>query len=135
MEKGQEIIKPFLKRASQAVTHVGSKQKQVNLIPQKFFDNDFIHNSFKIVGYVVPLVTLGSFIIDELLRNKAMEKQDSLLSIELQNVGTCKHCGKPLIDSTYVPDGVEDNHNAYIICKKCSEKNFARYADENDSEA
>ena len=135
IEKGKEIIKPLLKEASKAVTHVAPKQKPDNLIPKKLFANDFIDNTMIIGGVILAVTPFVCSIIDKLLRNKANEKEDSLLSIELQNVGTCTYCGEPLIDSTYVPESEEDAHNAYIICKKCGEKNFARYFDNNISEA
>ncbi|MEL7589789.1 MAG: hypothetical protein AAGU17_00635 [Anaerolineaceae bacterium] len=134
IEKGKEILKPFIKEVSQAVTHGATKQKPDNLIPRKFVAKGFFDKTMIIGGILVAVTAVGGFITDEFLRNKAKAKQDSLQSIELQNVGTCTHCGEPLIDSTYVPEDEEDGHNAYIICKKCGEKNFARYPDENDLE-
>jgi DNA-directed RNA polymerase subunit RPC12/RpoP len=133
VEKGKEIIKPFLKEASQAATHAATKQKPVNLIPKKFVAKIFTFDNA--ITFIAVATAVAPFITNEFLRNKAKEKQDSIQSIELQNVGICTYCGEPLNDSTYIPEGEEDGHNAYIICKKCGEKNFARYTDKNDSEA
>ena len=47
--------------------------------------------------------------------------------IKIPNVGICEHCGEPLTGATLVPDG----DNPYIVCKKCCEKNYAHYHDEN----
>lgn len=134
VEKGKEIIKPFLKESSKVVTHGTPKQKLENLIPKKLVSKDFIDSVMRIGGFILYVAPIALPIINEHLRNKTNEKQNSLLSINLQNVGTCTNCGEPLIDSTYVPESGEDAYKAYIICKKCGEKNFARYSDNNDSE-
>ena len=135
IEKGKEIIKPLINEVSQTFPHVASKQKLDSLIPKELFAKSFNKITNFINSDSIVAIAVGVFIIDLLLRNNAKEKQESLLSIELLNIGTCVHCGEPLTDSTYVPEGAEVTHKAYILCKKCGEKNYARFPDENGVEA
>ena len=65
-------------------------------------------------------------------RRKFKIEKEALKSIELSHVGICIKCGKPLSESVYVPENKANNTDAYIACKSCGEKNFARYPDEND---
>lgn len=133
IEKGIETLRSASSEIRQGATHIATKQKPDNIITQKLFAKGINKNTLIVVGIILVVTTVGGFITYKLLRKEAKAKQDSLQAIELQNVGTCTHCGEPLIGSTYVPEGEEDSHNAYIICKKCGEKNFASYPDENDS--
>lgn len=133
IEKGIEGIKVVSKEIQKGATHVATKQRPDNLIIKKLVAKWPNKNTLIVGGVILVVTAVGGFITYKLIRKKAKAKQDSLLSIELQNVGTCTHCGEPLIGSTYVPEGEEDSHKAYIICKNCGEKNFARYPDENDS--
>jgi len=133
IETGIETLTSASSEIRQGVARIATKQKPDNIIPKKFFAKGINKNTLIVGGIILGVTTVGGFITYKLLRKKAKAKQDSLQSIELQNVGTCTHCGEPLIGSTYVPEGEEGSHNAYIICKKCGEKNFASYPEENDS--
>ena len=49
--------------------------------------------------------------------------------VKIPNVGVCEHCGEPLTGAKLV----SDDDTPYIVCKKCGEKNYAKYSDEIDS--
>jgi hypothetical protein len=48
--------------------------------------------------------------------------------VKVPNVGICEHCGEPLTGARLVADG----ENPYIVCKKCGEKNYAKYHNEEN---
>jgi len=79
-------------------------------------------------------LVMGGYFTYRHFSKKKKAKQEALCSIELRNVGICTHCGEPLIGSTYIPENEECGHNAYILCKKCGEKNFAWYPDDKNGQ-
>lgn len=50
--------------------------------------------------------------------------------VKIPNVGICEFCGEPLTGAKLIPN----DNNPYIICKKCGEKNFAKYSSNENSE-
>ncbi|MHC1735749.1 MAG: hypothetical protein AB9921_08805 [Erysipelotrichaceae bacterium] len=52
--------------------------------------------------------------------------------IDLDNVGMCKNCDEILDGSEYIDENSSDSNIAYIICKKCGEKNYAWYPEGED---
>ena len=44
--------------------------------------------------------------------------------VKIPNVGICEFCGEPLTGAKLFPN----DNNPYIACKKCGEKNFAKYS-------
>lgn len=51
-------------------------------------------------------------------------------SIQIPNVGICEFCGEPLTGAKLIPN----DKNPYIVCKKCGQKNFAKYSNDENSE-
>lgn len=110
-----------------------TKEKFINLIPKNLVSKDLSKYVVVISGIILALDVVREFKNNKIISNTVKAKQDSPMSIELQNVGTCKNCGEPLFGSKYVPEAEGEFHIAYIVCKKCGEKNFGRYTDESDS--
>lgn len=75
-------------------------------------------------------LAIGGYFTYRHFSKKKNAQRGALRSIELQNVGICKHCGEPLIGSTYFPENKDCAQDAYILCKKCGEKNYAWYPDD-----
>jgi len=50
--------------------------------------------------------------------------------VKIPNVGICEFCGEPLTGAELIPN----DNNPYIVCKKCGEKNFAKYLNDENSE-
>lgn len=50
--------------------------------------------------------------------------------VKIPNVGVCEQCGEPLTGAKFVPD----NDTPCIVCKKCGEKNYAKYLSDENSE-
>ena len=49
---------------------------------------------------------------------------------KIPNIGICEFCGEPLTGAKLIPN----DNNPYIVCKKCGEKNFAKYSNDENSE-
>jgi formylmethanofuran dehydrogenase subunit E len=52
-------------------------------------------------------------------------------SVQIPNVGVCEHCGEPLTGGKFVAD----DEKLFIICKKCGEKNYAKYPDIDETDS
>ena len=50
--------------------------------------------------------------------------------VKIPNVGICEFCGEPLSGAKLIPN----DNNPHIVCKKCGEKNFAKYSSNENSE-
>lgn len=50
--------------------------------------------------------------------------------VKIPNVGICEFCREPLTGAKLIPN----DNNPYIVCKKCGEKNFAKYSNDENSE-
>lgn len=50
--------------------------------------------------------------------------------VKIPNVGICEFCGEPLTGAKLIPN----DNNPYIVCKKCGERNFAKYSSDEDLE-
>lgn len=85
-----------------------------------------------VVVSAVAAIGTGAYFLYKHISKKRKSKEEAFQTIELENVGTCKHCGDPLSSSEYVDENTSDSHTAYIICKKCGEKNFAWYPESED---
>lgn len=134
--KYKVIAKPGIEKLINASSKL--RQSDAHIAKPQKLDN-FLFKKLGSKGLSVDMIITGvslaiSLLLStKLLRKEEMTNQDSLQSIELQNVGTCTYCREPLISGAYVPACEGDGHYAYIICKKCGEKNFARYSDKKDS--
>lgn len=85
-----------------------------------------------VVVSAVAAIGTGVYFLYKQISKKRKSKEVAFQSIKLENVGTCKNCSEPLIGSEYVDENTSDSHTAYIICKKCGEKNYAWYTDGDD---
>ena len=85
-----------------------------------------------VVVSAVAAIGTGVYFLYKQISKKRKSKEEVFQSIKLENVGTCKNCSEPLIGSEYVDENTSDSHTAYIICKKCGEKNYAWYTDGDD---
>lgn len=85
-----------------------------------------------VVVSAVAAIGTGVYFLYKHISKKRKSKEDAFQSIEIENVGTCKNCNEPLSGSEYVDENTSDSHTAYIICKKCGEKNYAWYTDGDD---
>lgn len=85
-----------------------------------------------VVVSAVAAIGAGVYFLYKQISKKRKSKEEAFQSIELENVGTCKNCNEPLSGSEYVDENTSDSHTAYIICKKCGEKNYAWYTDGDD---
>jgi len=140
IEKGVSVVKTVASEVSKGTSIktaniVTSQQKSANLnlpVVEKVSSKWLNKNNIIIVG-VLTVVTIGGILVYRYISKKNKDKKESEKSIEL-NVGLCVKCGKPLIESKYVPGSEINNHtDAHIICKKCGEKNFAVYPDNDES--
>ena len=112
---------------------VAAPQRSIKVIPK-------MPKSIKIGkgGKIAIITTIaaaagtGAYFLYRHIDKKRKSKEEALQTIELENVGACKHCGNPLSGSEYVDENTSDSHTAYIICKKCGEKNYAWYTDGDD---
>jgi len=50
--------------------------------------------------------------------------------VKIPNVGICEYCGDPLTGAKLIPN----DNEPYIICKKCGEKNYAKYLNDENLE-
>src|SRR5665647_891586 len=82
-----------------------------------------------VVVSAVAAIGTGAYFLYKHTNKKRKSKKEALQTMELENVGACKHCGNPLSGSEYVDENTSDSHTAYIVCKKCGEKNYAWYPD------
>ena len=89
-------------------------------------------NTLIAIGISGVVATISGYFAYKHIRKKIKAKKDELQSIELINVGICIQCAEPLNGSTYVPENESNSQKAYIICKKCGEKNFAWYPREKE---
>jgi len=131
IDKGIDALKTVISETGKGTTTpVAIKPKADTLIPKTIATKSSNKNTLIIGGIILGATAIGGFITYKLLKRKA--KRTHLQSIKLQNVGICVNCGEPLVGSTYVPESKEGNHDDYIICKSCGEKNFARYPDKSE---
>jgi len=86
-----------------------------------------------VVSAVAAIGTVTYFLYKH-IKKKNKTREEEYQTIELENVGTCKHCGESLNGSEYVDENTSDSHTAYIVCKNCGEKNFAWYPDNVDDD-
>ncbi|HEY9059180.1 MAG TPA: hypothetical protein VIO64_01570 [Pseudobacteroides sp.] len=86
-----------------------------------------------VVVSVVATIGTGAYFLYRHI-NKKHKSEEAFQAIELENVGTCKKCNEPLSGAEYVDENTSDSHTAYIICKKCGEKNYAWYPDDENSQ-
>lgn len=87
-----------------------------------------------VVVSVVAAIGTGAYFLYKHTNKKRKSKRETLQTIELEYVGACKRCGDPLGGSEYVDENTSDSHTAYIICKKCGEKNYAWYPDDENGQ-
>lgn len=86
-----------------------------------------------IITIIAAGISTGAYFLHKHTNKKRKLKEEALQSIELENVGSCKHCGESLNGSEYVAETDSESQTAYIICQKCGEQNCAWYPDdEND---
>ncbi|MDR0883476.1 MAG: hypothetical protein LBN05_02565 [Oscillospiraceae bacterium] len=71
---------------------------------------------------VAAIVAAGGYLAYRYFKKKGL--------VKIPNVGVCEHCGEPLTGATFVLD----NDTPYIVCKKCGEKNYAKYLSDENSE-
>ena len=126
-----EILESVLDSIREAVAEKSIKPEAINLSP--FEDVDVEHSSniaLIIAGGLAVFAAIGGLLWWRRKRKISIEKE-TLQSIELSSVGICIKCSKPLSESVYVPENKANYTDAYIVCKSCGEKNFARYSNEN----
>jgi len=129
----ESIFDSLRETASEKAISTAVKPKAVDLSPFDDVNAEHSNNlALIITGILAGLAAIGG-IIWWRHRRKAKIEKEALQSIELRNVGICIKCGNPLSESVYVPENKADNLDAYIVCKSCGEKNFARYPDSDDS--
>lgn len=94
--------------------------KELSHIQKSFAINDLSGRDKAIIigGILVTVVSIGSVITYKKL--KKMKKKET---VELENIGVCTDCGKPLIDSELHLE----NDRAFISCNNCGIKNYAHY--------
>ena len=83
----------------------------------------------ELVVSVVVATAINAYFQYKRINKEYKSKAEAFQTIEFENIGTCKHCSKPLSPSEYVDENTSDSHTAYIICRKCGEKNYAWYSD------
>lgn len=71
---------------------------------------------------IAAITAAGGYVAYRLLKKKNI--------IKIPNIGICEHCGEPLTESELVPE----ENTPYIICKKCGERNYAKYTDNGSQE-
>jgi hypothetical protein len=135
-----EIIDKVFERSSKLASDILSKGMSPAVAMQK--PSNLSLNGLKIKGtnknvLIVAAVALaavvGGYFTYRHFSKKAKAKQEAHQTIELSNVGTCSHCGKPLSGSTYVPESETNDNKAFILCNECGDKNYARYPDDTCS--
>ena len=127
-----DILDSVLDSIREAANEKSMKPEAIDLSPFEDVDVENSNNlALIIAGILAALAAIGGFFWWRRRRKIKIEKR-TLPSIELSNVGICIKCSKPLSESIYVPENKANNTDAYIVCKSCGEKNFARYSDEND---
>jgi len=133
-DKGFNIPKNVLNETGKGTVNVATRQKATCPVSKVLVAKGSNKNTLIIGGIILVTTAVGGFITYKMFRRKAKSKKETLQYIELQNVGVCSHCGEPLTGSTYVPESEENIHDSHIICKKCGEKNYARYIEDNTVE-
>jgi|CZCB01.1.fsa_nt_gi DNA-directed RNA polymerase subunit RPC12/RpoP len=133
-DKGFNILKTVLNETGKGTVNVATRQKATYPVSKVLVAKGSNKNTLIIGGIILVATAVGGFITYKLLRRKPKSEKEALQYIELQNIGVCSHCGEPLIGSTYVPESEENIHDSHIICKKCGEKNYARYIEDNTVE-
>ena len=89
-----------------------------------------INKNHLIAGVGLLIVSVGGGIL--YFNKRSKKKKEAMKSADF-SVGICTKCEEPLIESIYVPGSDANNNNdSHIVCKSCSEKNFAWYPDENE---
>jgi hypothetical protein len=61
---------------------------------------------------------------------KEKKANAEILSLKMENIGTCQYCDKPLNDSDYISEKNSKNHKAYVVCQNCGKRNFAWYPED-----
>ena len=128
-----EVFTRSTKVATDSISNIplsiAAPQRSIRVIPK-------VPKSIKIKGGKIAIITTitaavgtGAYFLYKHIDKKRKSKEKALQTIELENVGACKHCGNPLSGSEYVDENISDSHTAYIICMKCGEKNHAWYPD------
>lgn len=138
LEKSADAVKTVVgemgKGATKVAMNLATKQepsKNFVLSAVDKISGKGLNKNHLIVAGSLTVVAIGGFLIYK-FNKKSKAKKEGIQSIEL-NVGTCKKCDKPLIESTYIPGSEANNKESYIICKNCGEKNFANYSNCDDS--
>ena len=131
-----DAVKGIASLAGEAVKGAArtyAQETTAGLTPKKAILNTGGKNGLIVAGFAAAVVSAIGFVAYRLLKKRAEGDEETSQSIELHGVGVCEKCGSPLVDSTYIPESDNGNRTAYIRCRECGEKNFARYPDQDDT--
>ena len=138
VERGVDVVKSVASgvgtsTSSKVATVATSEQTAKNFVTSlvdKISSNGLNKKHLIATGIITVAVT-GGILSYRHFNKKRKNKNETIESFDF-SVGVCVKCGEPLVESTFVPRSEGNkNNDAYIICKTCSEKNFAWYPNEN----
>jgi LPXTG-motif cell wall-anchored protein len=119
-EVGERLAKVAVPNA--VPINIGTSPSIHNAAPLKPVVKTGIKNKWIIPALIIATIAAVSGYF-------AYRKKKKKGIVKIPNIGVCENCGEPLTGAKFVAE----SDNPYIVCKKCGEKNFARYSNDDSS--